>query len=84
MRLKILVALVGLFVSSCGDKDASASSVSQVQCKLQTSPIEWFVDKVCPADKNGNQMLMAGQFLENAGPRTGCVSISRYCIIEAR
>lgn len=81
MRLKILVALLGLFMSSCGDKNANASS-SSIQCKLQISPVEWVADEVCGADKKGDQMLMIGSFKNNSGPRTGCVSLSRFCVIE--
>ena len=82
MRIYILVALLSLLVSGCGDKDANASSVSNIQCKLQISPVEWVADEVCGVDKKGDQMLMVGSFKNNSGPRTGCVSLSRYCIIE--
>ena len=73
----IVFLIIFVAIVQCQDKDANATSLV-IPCNIQLSKPEFYIDDICPIAKDGKQMLMIGQFKENAGPRTACVSISCY------
>lgn len=76
------------FITSCTEVGASTRIV---QCETVKGPPVIQGDGMCPLDKNGTQMVMAGQFsayeTNDEGQvvrseRTACVSIEKHCTVK--